>query len=157
MADPAPATTDDPTVGTPAPAFDVAASLNSLMPGQQNTPTPPAEGPVIVMPNPPTDTTPPPGDNGAPPARPPNIPPPNNSISFQDVFINILFVILCGLAIYYGWIFGEQYARTYLVYWQSWGPWWRSWVTARHVQVNQLMSKKLSADPSRPTLRPSIR
>ena len=139
MADPAPANTPDPTVGTPA-TIDVAASLNSLMPGQQkvppkvpDTPPPPAEGPVIVMPNPPTDTTPPPGDNGAPPARPPNIPPPNNSISFQDVFINILFVVLCVIGGYYGWAMGQEYARSYLLYVQSYGPWIRSWFTSRQI------------------------
>ena len=161
---PAPGTKADPTTSKPAPAFDVAESLNMLMPGQQKippkipkTPPPPTEGPVIVTPNEPTDTTPPPGDNGAPPPIPAHIPPPEEPISFQNILINILFVVLCVLAVYYGWVFGQQYAHSYLVYWQSWGPWWRGWFTARRAQVSQLMTKKLYADPARPTPRPSIR
>ena len=66
MADPAPAITDNPTVGTPAPT----------------------EGPMIVTPNPLTNTTPPPGNNGAPAARLPTPPLPKN-YSLQDIFINI--------------------------------------------------------------------
>lgn len=148
----------DPTTSKPAPAFDLTA-LSSMIPGQQKkadgVSTPPPEGPVIVDTSPQPDLSPPEGDNGAPPPIPAHIPPPEEPISFQNILINILFVVLCVLAIYYGWVFGQQSARSYLVYWQSWGPWWRSWFTARRAQVSQLMAKKLSADRVHPTLPPS--
>ena len=145
--DPAPATTDDPTVGTPAPTPDVASALNSLMPGQQevpekipDTPPPPAEGPIIVTPNPPMVTHPL-GKNGAPPRRMPDPEPPAEPVSLQKIAINILFVILCGFGIYYGWTMGQEFGVTYLLYVQSWGPWLRSWITARHVQLTQALTK----------------
>lgn len=140
MGAPDPASNDqDQSTSKPAPAFDLS-TLSSMIPGQQkvsdnvsDTPDPPPEGPIIVNTNPQPDLSPPEGDNGAPRARLRDLEPPPEPIDFQNILMNILFLIVCGFAIYYGWGFGQEFGRGYLLYWQSWGPWWRSWFTSRQI------------------------
>lgn len=67
-------------------------------------------------------------DNSAPPPILSTTPPTKKEgISFQDLIITIFYLIFTGYAIYYGWVFGQQKGRDYLLYVQSIGTWLRSW------------------------------
>lgn len=81
-------------------------------------PAPSASTPPIQQPK---------GDNGAPPAIL-NVTPPTKKEGFLKEFVlGILYLVFTGYAIYYGWMYGQQKGREYLLYLQSWGPWLRSW------------------------------
>jgi hypothetical protein len=121
MSDPQPVNTTTPipsgdtSSGTPA-----AATLSSIpfSLGPQ-----PATGPAPTQP-----VTQPVGNNSAPPAitnPTPATKPTGPNIA--EVIGFILFVILSGFGIYYGWVLGMQKGREYLLFIQSFGPWLRSW------------------------------
>jgi hypothetical protein len=87
------------------------------------------EGPIIDYPAQPVVNPPPPsGDNSPPPAITNATPATKKEgITFQQFFISILFLVLTGAAIYYGWTLGQLEGRGYLLYVQSFGSWLRSW------------------------------
>lgn len=88
----------------------------------------PKEGPI---PAPTTPTPPiiePTGDNGPPPAIT-STPPTKKEGFLKEMVLMILYIYFTGIAIYYGWTYGQQTGRDYLLYVQSWGPWLRSWFT----------------------------
>ena len=86
-------------------------------------------GPVLAPSSNPTPATPTPaGDNSPPPAITNATPATKKEgITFQQFFISILFLVLTGAAIYYGWTLGQLEGRGYLLYVQSFGSWLRSW------------------------------
>ena len=67
------------------------------------------------------------GDNSAPPAITNPTPlTPADAPSLASVVGSILFFILAGFGIYYGWVLGMQKGREYLLFVQSFGSWLRS-------------------------------
>ena len=71
---------------------------------------------------------PPPVDNSAPPGiKCPTPETKKEGITFEQFFISILFLVLTGLAVFYGWTLGQSEGRVYLLYVQSFGTWLRSW------------------------------
>lgn len=140
--DPAPGTTDSNTTSQPAPASFSMDSLKSMISKKNTTEggQPPKEGANVLPTNPPTDTTPPPGDNSAPPGIP-VIPPPKKELSPQEMLMGFLFLVLSIIGIYFGWTLGIQEGRGYLLFIQSFGPWIRSWFTARTTQASAYITK----------------
>ena len=81
----------------------------------------PSSAPDVIIPQPT-------GNNSAPPPILSTTPPTKKEgTSFQDLIITIFYLIFTGYAIYYGWVFGQQKGRDYLLYVQSIGAWLRSW------------------------------
>jgi hypothetical protein len=64
---------------------------------------------------------------GAPPAITNPTPPTKKEGFLKEFVLGIFYLIFTGYAIYYGWIYGQQNGRQYLLYVQSWAPWLRSW------------------------------
>jgi hypothetical protein len=71
---------------------------------------------------------PPKADNSAPPPiTNPTLPTKKEGIRLSDIVLGILYLVFTGYAIFYGWMYGQQIGRDYLLYIQSWGLWFRSW------------------------------
>ena len=132
MSNPEPVNPTNPTPstdvsgGTPAAATSssIPASVLSSLLQSKNTqegPQPaPGSTPTPVIPTPSGDNSaPPPITNTTPPTKP-------NAPSLTVIISSILFFVLAGVAIYYGWTLGTQKGRDYLLFIQSFGPWLRS-------------------------------
>ena len=111
---------------TPIPSSDTSsgappAATSSSIPASFMGPQPaPSSTPTLNEPQPK-------GDNSAPPPiTNPTSPTKPNTPSLATIIGTILFFVLGGYGIYYGWIMGMQKGREYLLFVQSFGPWLRS-------------------------------
>lgn len=110
----------------PASAGGLGDSLRAALPSSLTGSGNPPLGPVPAPSS--TDTLPikpSPGDNSAPPPVATTPVTQKQGLTIQQIIVGILFFIFTGYAIYYGWILGQQEARVYLLYVQSFGPWLR--------------------------------
>lgn len=108
------------TVPATSPAPVPAATPPAPVEGP--IPAPSSGAPVIIPPPPPGNNSPPPLIISTPPTK-------KEGFNFKDLIVSILYLVFTGYAIYYGWFMGQQHAREYLLYVQSYGPWLRSWFT----------------------------
>jgi hypothetical protein len=110
---------EQPTSGAQG-LIESSLPSNVFSPREGPIPAPSSTEPVVIP-------SPPKGDNSAPPSITPTPETKKEGITFQQFFIGILFLVLTGFAIFYGWILGQSEGRGYLLYIQSFGAWLRSW------------------------------